>query len=83
MATKKAEPVRVPVSKRALIQRINRKLAADMQVLKTCRGARAQLDLGDYYILDGSLNVPSDTHVDIEELGRDMGCLSSWEKLQE
>ena len=42
----------VPVSERALIQRINRKLASDLEVLKTARGRRAEFDLGRYYVID-------------------------------
>src|SRR4029077_4905862 len=43
---------RVPLSERALVQRINRKLATQDEVLKKTRGARAIQELGDYYILD-------------------------------
>ena len=39
---------KVPVSMRAVIQRINRKLTDDDEVLKTTRGERARFDLGDY-----------------------------------
>jgi len=42
----------VPVSERALIQRINRALAKEGEKLKKARGVRTILSVGDYYILD-------------------------------
>jgi hypothetical protein len=44
--------MQVPVSMRALLQRINRKLAKDGAVLKTLRGQRYAHDLGRYYSVD-------------------------------
>jgi hypothetical protein len=69
------------VSLRALIQRINRKLALDDEKLKASRGARAIQDLGDYYILDFSRNVISAKYVDPESLGREMEVLAPWESV--
>jgi hypothetical protein len=45
----------VPVSMRALVQRINRKLAQDGEVLKKLRGERYRAEFGDYYIVRVSL----------------------------
>ena len=83
MKTVKAIPMKAPVSTRALIQRINRKLATEQQQLKATRGERYRNDLGDYYIIDANRNFVIAQHVDVEKLGREMECLSSWEKLGE
>ncbi len=77
-----------PVSMRALTQRINRRLKRQDQVLKAARGARARVELGDYYIRDS--RVPyfevGDSwfirgHVDPEALGRELGVLQPYEAL--
>jgi hypothetical protein len=43
---------KVPVSTSALIQRINRKLVRDGQIMKSARSARAAASVGRYYIVD-------------------------------
>jgi hypothetical protein len=73
----------IPVSKRALVARINRKLKDDGQTLKFTRGERATLDLGDVYLWDVRRRLALDTFVDVEEFGRDLGVLREWESLYE
>jgi hypothetical protein len=73
----------VPVSERALVQRINRKLLLDDQRLVKTRGAQAILDLGEYYVLDWRRNLALDTRVDPEDLGRELGALRPWERVAE
>jgi hypothetical protein len=80
-ASKKAA---VPVSKRALVQRINRKLLKDRgEVLKATRGGKAQQDLGDYYTVDLAGNFLVEKDVDLGELGRELGVLAAYERLVE
>jgi hypothetical protein len=71
----------IPVSERALIQRINRVLAKEDQVLKATRGMQASLDLGRYFILDCRANFVLDKHLDLKALGRKLGCLRAWERV--
>jgi hypothetical protein len=73
----------VPVTLRAVIQRINRKLRADEQTLKVTRGARWRGDLGDYYIVNANRNHVVATGVDPVELGRELGVLRPWESVAE
>jgi hypothetical protein len=72
---------KVPVTSRALIQRINRKLAADGEVLKASRGMQAFLDVGDHYVLDISMNAVVRKNLDIEQFGRSLGVLKPYEGL--
>jgi hypothetical protein len=72
----------VPVSLRALLQRINRKLAAQEECLKATRGERGRHDLGDYYIVDVRRNFVVATHQDPETLGRELGALRPWEAVR-
>lgn len=86
----KAKRQTVPVSTRALVQRINRRLAGDNEQVKQTRaGTRAQAELGDFFVLrfgrggsEPSTNV-IDTHVDLEELGRELKVLAAWESWAE
>jgi hypothetical protein len=74
---------KVAVTMRALIQRINRKLRDQDEVLKTSRGERARNEIGNYYCLDIKRNALSAKHVDPEEWGRDLGVLRPWERVIE
>lgn len=88
MSAKSAAPKKVPITERALLQRINRKLKKENQVLRTARGFWAgpnwyeDNNLGRYYVIDIYQNMLVDHHVDIEEMGRDTGALAEWEALQ-
>ncbi len=70
---------RVPVTMKALVQRINRKLADSNEALRKTRGARALIDLGDWYVLDTNRNLILHKNVDPEVLGRELGVLHPWE----
>ena len=69
----------VPVTQHALIQRINRKLYPDDRVLKVSRGARMELDVGRYFVLNFRINGVVLRDADPEELGRDLGVLREHE----
>lgn len=69
----------VPVTTRATIQRINRKLAPDYQRLRVTRGERWRGELGDFFVVDEFHNTIAQTHVDVEALAKDMGVLRAWE----
>src|SRR5262245_2533729 len=74
---------RVPISERALVQRINRKLATENEVLKKTRGASAIQNLGDYYILDLHKNLVLANDVDPIALGKELGVLADFERVEE
>ena len=67
-------PTQIRVSESALIRRINRKLAPDLEQLRKNRGD------GDFWIHDCNRNFVIADHVDIEDLAKELGCLASWEK---
>jgi hypothetical protein len=78
---KKEKPTMVPVSERALVQRINRKLWKESEVLKAARpNTRAVQDLGRYYVIDDRNRVVRQ-HCDLEEMGRELGVLAAYERL--
>jgi hypothetical protein len=72
---------KVPIAEKALYQRINRKLRADGEVLKRARG-NVETTLGEYYVVNVERNFVAQHHVDIAELGREIGVMAEWESLQ-
>lgn len=74
---------KAPVSERALLARINRKLVKDGEKLLRCKqSTRAYAELGDYYVVDTGANVILSKNCDLEETGRELGVLAAWEELE-
>ena len=74
--------LRVPVSEKAVCQRVNRKLRAEGQALKRSRG-RYAAELGDYYILDVQRSCVLRLNVGLEEFARALGALQEFEGLEQ
>jgi hypothetical protein len=74
---------KVQVSGRALLQRINRALAKDDQIVKKTRPSKYFNELGDFYRLDTQVNGIIEKDVDLEALGRKLSVLADWEVLEE
>ena len=72
---------RVPVSVRALLQRINRRLVKDDTMVKATRGDRWRHELGDFYTVNIKRNAIIEKAVDLEALGRKMKALQRYERL--
>lgn len=73
---------KVPVTERALIQRINRVLAKEDRQLLTGRTPRVVLDLGRYYVVDtdGARGCVY-SHVDLEGFARELNVIAGYETL--
>ena len=69
--------VNVPISKRALIQRLRRALQTDGKHLRTARAAKRKL-FGHYYLVGRKELIEN---VDIEKLARELKVLEPWELL--
>jgi hypothetical protein len=74
---------RVPVSPRALLRRLNRKLQREHEVIKPTRSARWRDELGDYYVVDLDRNAIARKQVNLEQYARELGVLQEYEKLEE
>ena len=72
--------MKASVTMRSVVQRINRKLKPDLEQLKTTRGERLRMDVGDYYVIDYSKNSIIHKDVDPEQLGRELGVLREWSR---
>jgi hypothetical protein len=84
--TKQKQPVTkkvtVPISKRALLARLNRKLDADHAAVKITRdGTPARRALGEYYVVGFHDGGVSDADIDLEAYGRAHGALAQHEHL--
>jgi hypothetical protein len=75
------EKGKVPVSERALIQRLNRKIWHDDLMVKTTRGGRAEIDLGRHYVLNWRINGITYKNIDLKDYGREYGVLAPYERL--
>ena len=69
------------VKEKAVVGRINRKLTQQGQALRKSRSTQMQIQVGDFYIVDVYGNYIADQHVDIKELGRELGVLRPDEEL--
>jgi hypothetical protein len=76
-----ATSMKASVSTRAVVQRINRVLKHDMQMLKATRGEKMRQAVGDFHVIDFSINGVTHTNVDPESFARDLGVLKPWEKV--
>lgn len=74
---------KVPVTLRALVARINRKLAKGGEMLHTLRGQRYEQEFGRYYIVNLDANRVDTTDVDPEALARELGVMRPWEALED
>ena len=78
---RKQEDTKVRVTKRALIQRVNRKLQKKNAVIKRARNKEATDRLGEFYEVNLKTESVSQTHVDLEVLASQLDILRGWETL--
>src|SRR5262249_39986904 len=76
---------KVPISTRALVQRINRALKPKRQQLKVARGRWAEgTQHGRYYVIDLNRNVLLDRpKLDLEQFARELKVLADFEAWQQ
>jgi hypothetical protein len=74
---------KIPVSERALVARINRKLAQQGEKVCKSRTAWNYVSVGDYYVIDVNRNVTAGVAVDPESLAKELGVLKRYESLAE
>ena len=71
----------IPITKRALLQRVNRALNKDDRQLKKAVGAKLQQNVGEYYVVDLRRNAVAMLDVDPVELARKLDVLQPWERV--
>jgi len=75
---------KVPISERALTQRINRKLQQqnNPEKLIAARGTTAREQLGHYYTVETNTSAVARSHVDLEKLASKLGVIQPWEEMR-
>jgi hypothetical protein len=75
-------PIKIKITERALLARINRKLAKDESTLRKARENSHWLSTtGDYYEVDWRTNAITRTNVGLEKYAKDLGVLKPYEVL--
>lgn len=75
--------MKTPVAERALLARVNRRLAKDGKTLRRNRPTDARLEtMGRFCLIDTGRGAVGEHHVDLETLARQLGVLHDWEKIQ-
>ena len=73
----------IAITEKALVQRLNRALAKSETILRKSRpGTRMEIDYGNYYSVSFRNNI-NGAHIDIEDLGRELGVMRPHETLAE
>jgi len=70
------------ISECAVVKRVNRRLAREDQILKCCRFACRNFHyLGRYYVVDGRTNFLATTHVNLDDLAREVRAMRPCEAI--
>ena len=73
----------VPVSERALVQRINRRLAEEgWERLIKARTGRARQQMGSWFMIDERSKLLVSKFINLEKFGRELGVLGEYERLE-
>lgn len=73
--------IRSRISMRALLARINRKLAHQSESVRVTRGTKWSAELGPFYQKDDNFNTIVGKHVNPVSLGRELEVLKPWERV--
>ena len=75
----KAKAMKVPVTERSVVARVNRRLASDGEQLKPARSERVRAQVGDWYVLNVKAKGVVREDVSLEVIARELGALRDWE----
>jgi len=78
----KASKMVVPISRRALIARINRMIETRNEQLIISRGDHAKTAVGHYWIKDTARNCVLKRNIDLEDYARKLGVLEEFERYE-
>jgi hypothetical protein len=77
------EEDKVAVSRRAVVQRVNRKLASQGQRMVAARSERVRQELGSYYVIDLNSNTVVWKRFDLAAYAQKLGALKTWERVED
>lgn len=73
-------PKKVVVSERAILARINRKLASDREAIRKSRSVQMRASVGQFYRIDLMGNFISGYDIDLTRFAKELGVLRPWEE---
>lgn len=76
------KPLLVPISERAVFQRLSRTLEKKGKRLKSNNRPGPAPDIGNYFIVSLERMSVVKTHVDLEKLARELGVLKPYERVE-
>jgi len=74
-------PRKAAVSERAILARINRKLASDKEAIRKSRSAQMRASVGQFYRIDLMRNFISGQDIDLTRFAKELGVLRPWEEI--
>ena len=74
-----AKAMKVPVTERSVVARVNWRLQAAGEQLKPARSEQVRAQVGDWYVLDVKRNGVVREDVNLEAIARECGALKDWE----
>jgi hypothetical protein len=77
---KPTKPKSVPLTERAVFQRVNRRLEKEGAKLMKARG-ESYGTVGKFYVVDRRKNMVTETHVNLGRYARKIGAIEKWEEL--
>ncbi|MBZ5527075.1 MAG: hypothetical protein LAN71_04110 [Acidobacteriia bacterium] len=69
----------VPVSERAIVQRLNRAMGKEGLRLKKARSTQTETSVGEWYVIDITRNFVAQQDVDLAKLAKKWKVLAAWE----
>lgn len=75
------EVKKVPVTRRALLARVNRILAKEGRAFRVSRSHGELSNLGEAYILDTYKNSPVYLNVNLKDMAEELGAIKAFEEL--
>ena len=79
---KKAVDTRLKITEGALVQRINRKLKKNGELMRIARGQQVEQMFGRYFIANAERKTIVTHHVDLKSLARELNVVQPWEELE-
>ena len=73
----------VKITQRELVRRINQKIAKNIEGVKKSKDGETHNETDEYYTIEFDQNNIITTDVDIEKLGKELGVLKDFEKLED
>jgi hypothetical protein len=73
----------VKITQHELLRRINQKIAKNIEGVTESRDGESHNETDEYFTIEFDQNKITTTNVDLEKLGKELGVLKDFEKLED